>query len=42
LYDEDSVRVPKKAAAGAAVLRIELESTTGKRSVPTDIPITLK
>jgi hypothetical protein len=36
------VRVPKHAVAGAAVLRIELESMTGKKCVPTDIPITLK
>jgi len=34
------VRVPK--LPGAAVLRIELESTTGKKSMAADIPVTLK
>jgi len=36
------VRVPADAAAGAAVLRVELESTTGKKGVTTRIPVRLK
>jgi len=34
------VRVPR--LVGAATLRIELESTTGKKSTPADLPVTLK
>jgi len=36
------VRVPKDAAAGPAMLRVEMESSTGKKSIPAEFPVTLK
>jgi hypothetical protein len=41
LYD-GPVRAPKGAVASPAVLRVELESSTGKVGLPTEIPVTLK
>jgi hypothetical protein len=40
LYD-DSVRVPVAAVEGLAILRVELESATGKKADVTDIPVRL-
>jgi hypothetical protein len=40
LYD-DSVRVPVRAVEGSAILRVELESATGKKADSTDIPVVL-
>jgi hypothetical protein len=40
LYD-GPVRVPEGAAEKMAVLRVELESTTGKKAKTTDLPVKL-
>jgi len=36
------VRVPAEAAPGKATIRVELESSTGKKAVPADFDVTLK
>jgi hypothetical protein len=36
------VRVPANAVAGPATLRIELKSTTGKKSVAREIPAVVR
>jgi hypothetical protein len=35
------VRVAPNALPGPAVLRVTLRSTTGKRAVPTELPVVL-
>jgi len=36
------VRVPEKATKGKATLRVELESSTGKKGLPTDLEVTIE
>jgi hypothetical protein len=36
------VGVPAEAAPGKAKIRIEMESSTGKRAVPAEFDVTLK
>jgi hypothetical protein len=39
---EGPVRVPAEAAPGKATLRVELDSSTGKKAVPAEFEVTLK
>ena len=39
---EGPVRVPSEAAPGKATLRVELESSTGKKALAADFEMTLK
>jgi hypothetical protein len=36
------VRVPDKAVKGKAILRVELESSTGKKGVTTDLEVEIE
>jgi hypothetical protein len=36
------VGVPEKAVKGSATIRVELESSTGKKGVTTDIEVTIE